>query len=385
MKPLLALGFRPFYLLGTAFAVVALIAWLGAYTGGIAISGYLAGTAWHSHEMLFGFLAAVMAGFLLTAVRNWTGLPTPAGWPLAGIALLWLVARILLPVGPVFPAILVDVAFLPVVTAAIAVPILRSRNARNVKVIVIMAALSVIHALYHVAMRVDAVPVAHARAALFAFLGVVAILFALVGGRVIPAFTRNAVPGSNPRHNVWVESLAFGSLVLIVALILSGTAVPARRWIVALLFIVAAVAHGVRLALWQPHLTFRNPLLWMLPVAYSWLPLAFLLAPLHMAGLVPAGAWVHALSAGAFSGMMMAMMMRSSLGHTGRPLAASRSDIAAFLLLQLAAVSRVLAGTVGDYRTMVLVAGGLWALAFAALLARYLPIWLRPRADGKPG
>ncbi len=382
---MLNLGFRPFYLLATAFAIAAIPAWLGMFAGRFAIDGYQAGMHWHGHEMVFGFVPAVIAGFLFTAVRNWTGLPTPTGWLLAAIALLWLAARVMLVSGPASPAIALDVAFLPVVTIAIAVPIIRSRNRRNYKVIIIVAVSAAIHPLYHVAMRLPNVSISHTQTALFAFLGVIAILFALVGGRVIPAFTRNAVPGSNPRHEAWLEALAFGSLVLIVAMTLAAGMVAVPPWFAIAVFVAAAVSHLVRLALWQPQLTLGNPLLWMMPVAYSWLPLALLLAALHTAGVVPAGAWHHAMAAGAFSGLMLAMMMRSSLGHTGRPLVASRADMAAFLLLQLAAVIRVLAGIAGDYRAMVLFAGALWVLAFATLLLRYLPVWLLPRADGKPG
>lgn len=157
------------------------------------------------------------------------------------------------------------------------------------------------------------------------------------------------------------------------------------RWILASLFVVAAVAHLLRLALWQPRLTLGNPLLWMMPVAYSWLPVALMLRALAAAAVVVPSAWIHALTMGALSSLMMAMMMRSTLGHTGRKLVASRMDMAAFLALQAAALIRVVAGSAGNYQTLVNLSGLVWALAFVLFLARYLPMLVQPRVDGKPG
>jgi len=148
---------------------------------------------------------------------------------------------------------------------------------------------------------------------------------------------------------------------------------------------LAAIAHAVRLALWQPSLTLNSPLLWMMPVAYSWLPLALVLRGLAGLGIVLPGTWIHALTVGALTSLMIAMMMRSTLGHTGRELAASRADLVIFLLLQLAAVLRVLAGITGDHRTLTILAGVVWIAAFAQFLLRYLPMLVRPRVDGKPG
>jgi uncharacterized protein involved in response to NO len=158
-----------------------------------------------------------------------------------------------------------------------------------------------------------------------------------------------------------------------------------HTWLPASLVFLAAGAHALRLAYWQPGVTFNNPLLWMMPVAYSWLPVALLLRGLAGLGIVLPGTWIHALTAGALVSMMVAMMMRSTLGHTGRKLEASRADVIVFLLLQLAAVLRVLAGIVGDYRSMTELAGAVWMLAFAGFLLRYAPMLLRARVDGKPG
>jgi uncharacterized protein involved in response to NO len=381
---LLALGFRPFYLLAGLLAVAGMALWLLSYTGNAQFGSYLQGVFWHSHEMMFGFIAAAMTGFLFTAVRNWTGMPTPAGAMLGLIALLWILARVLFLAGPTTLAIALDLAFLPIVAAGVAIPILRSRNKRNYKVLGILAVLCTLHFVFHLALAGE-LPAWLSRTSLLAAVDTVVILFALVGGRVIPAFTRNAVAGSDPVHKPWLEVCAFGLLILIAAMTLLGGSVAFAPWVPVTVLLLAAAAHALRLAYWQPQLTLDKPLLWMMPVAYSWLPLALLLRALSSFAIVVPGTWIHALTAGALSSLIVAMMMRSSLGHTGRTLIASRADIASFMLLQFAAILRVIAGMTGSYRAVIIASGAVWMLAFLVFLLRYAPMLLRPRVDGRPG
>jgi len=383
-RTLLALGFRPFYTLAALFGVVAIALWLVSFTGTAQFGGYLQGVFWHSHEMVFGFSAAVITGFLFTAVRNWTGRPTPTGALLGAIALLWIAPRVLLVSGHDQVAIILDVLFLPVVAISVAIPIFRSANKRNHKIVGVLAVMAVLHFVFHLALGGE-LPASLSRSSLFAVIDVIAILFALVSGRVIPAFTRNAVPGSDPVHKQWVEAAAFGLLILLAATTLAGGHVVLNPWIPAGLAFLAAIVHAIRLALWQPGVTINNPLLWMMPVAYSWLPIALLLRGFAGLGVALPGTWIHALTAGALTSLMVAMMMRSTLGHTGRELEARHADVAIFSLLQLAVVLRVLAGVVGDHRTMTILAGIAWMAAFAEFLVRYAPMLLRSRADGKPG
>ena len=384
MGVLLNIGFRPFYLLGAVFAVVAMAAWLAVFAGMASFGAYLPSVFWHSHEMVFGFSMAVMTGFLFTAVRNWTGQPTPSGVVLGAIAVVWIAARIFLVVGPVSIGIFLDLLFLPLVAISIAAPIFRSRNQRNFKIVAIVAVLAILHFVFHLVIH-GALPAALLRPALFTAIDVLVILFAVVGGRVIPAFTRNAVPGANPVHRTWVEVSAFGLLLMLAVTTLAGGGLALPAGLTAPLAFLAAGAHSLRLALWQPGRTLGNPLLWMMPVAYSWLPLALVLRGLAGLEIVVPGAWIHALTVGALTSLMVAMMMRSTLGHTGRELKASRVDVMVFLLLQLGAILRVLSGIVGDHRNMTLLAGLIWMAAFAAFLVRYTPMLLRPRADGRPG
>jgi len=384
--PLLALGFRPFYLAAAIFAVVALPLWIGRYTGMWVIGDGLTGLAWHKHEMIFGFAPAVMAGFLLTAVRNWTGRPTATGTMLAGLLMLWIIGRVLMLTGPMPVAAVVDLMFLPAIGVAIAVPIWQSGNTRNLKLLAIIAALALVNALFHLA-NLNILPTAMLATATALALDVITILLAIMGGRVIPAFTNNAVRTANARHDRRVEIVAIGSLILIALLdILSlWWHIPASFWIVCLG--TAAVSHTIRLALWAQHRTIKQPFLLMLPVAYAWLPISFALGVLAHLGTIPRAIPVHALTIGAMSGLMLAMMTRSALGHSGRRLSAGWAEITAFVAIQLAALVRV-AGALLEpvfYRNTVIMSGTLWTLAFAVFLMAYWPILTRRRIDGQPG
>ena len=386
LPPVFALGFRPFYLGAGCFALIAMLLWLASYLGVLAPANAMSGLTWHKHEMLFGFAPAVMAGFLLTAVRSWTGQQTATGVGLAALVLLWVCGRLLVITGPGTVAAVVDSAFLPALGTAIAIPIWRSRNTRNYKVIAIVAALAALNAVFHLSELGILAPLFQ-EVAFRTALDVVALLIAVIGGRVIPAFTANAVPGAEPVQVRAVEFVAFGSLVMITLVDLSiawwspGTA----AWVV--LLVAGGIGHAVRLALWAPHLTVRNSLLLMLPAAYAWLPVSLLLRAGSMAGMVSPAAAAHALTVGAMSCLMMAMMTRSALGHTGRRLIAGPAEIAAFSLLQVAALLRVLAGTfaAGAYVGTVTLSGGLYAMAFLVFLISYWPKLTRPRIDGKPG
>ena len=383
---LFALGFRPFYSLAAIFALASVLFWLLSFTGVFHAGGYLQGIFWHSHEMVFGFAIAVMSGFLFTAVRNWTGLPTPTGFALAALTALWVAARVLITTGPAVPAALVDAVFVPALALAVAVPIVKSRNQRNYKIVALLLLIGITNVIYHLA-TLGLVPARLANTSLIAALDLITIVFAIVAGRVIPAFTKNAIPGSDPRHANWLEILSFASLILIIAVRVSADWVATPVLITTTILVVAAVAHAFRLTLWQPYLTAGSPLLWMMPVAYSWLPIAFLLRALAENSLLGQGAWIHALTMGAISGLMLAMMMRSALGHTGRPLVASGLDMLAFLMVQLAAIIRVTAGLFATslYLELVIFSGVIWMLAFGIFLLRYLPMLSRPRIDGRPG
>ncbi len=384
--PLLALGFRPFYLVAVLFAGLALPLWLAMVIGGIELDTYLVGLHWHSHEMVFGFTSAVIAGFLLTAVRNWTGQPTPAGTGLAALVVVWISGRFFLLTGPAAIAIIADLAFLPTLAAVIAIPIWRSRNTRNYKLLLVLAGLTIGNLLFHLA-NMNIIPGAWFRISTTAALDLITILMAIVGGRVIPAFTANAVPSATPKQLLVIEVIAIATLVtiLLFGIIDVWVSIPTLAW--AALLATAALAHTVRWLLWQPHRTLGNALLWMLPIAYVWIPISLGLRVLSTLSFVPPAAPVHALTLGAIGALMLSMMMRSALGHTGRALRAGFAEIAAFLLMQLAAVVRVTGSVIdaGFYRIAIVVSGILWTLSFVVFLLRYAPILTQLRIDGRPG
>ncbi len=382
---LLTIGFRPFYLLAGGFAAVGVPIWHFAPGDVWPAEPYLAGGAWHAHEMVFGFAAAVLTGFLLTAARAWTGLATPAGWRLAALAGLWVAGRVLVATGPAVPAIVVDCLFLPCVALAVALPVVRARNWRNLPVAAVPALLGATNLLFHLD---HAGPIALARAhggALLA-LDLFALLIALMAGRVIPAFTANAVPEARPRRNVYVECVAFGALAVLLVAGPLAPWLPGGPWLVAVAAI-GAVAHVVRLWLWDPAATRGEPLLWVLPLSYAWLPAALVLRALWLADAdVPQAAAFHALGAGAIGGLMLAMMTRSALGHTGRALAAGPVEVTVYASVHLGAALRVFGPLAGGAAEPHAFAAStvLWSGGFALFCAAYWPVLTRPRIDEAP-
>ena len=388
--PVLAIGFRPFYLLAAAFAAVALPVWHFSPPDLLPWEPYLAGPAWHAHEMVFGFAAAVMTGFLLTAARAWTGRATLAGWRLAALAGLWAAGRVLVVTGPALPAVAVDSLFLPCVALAVGLPVVKARNRRNLAVAALPALLGAANLLFHLD-HAGWIALARANGGALLALDLFALLVALMAGRVIPAFTANAVPAAGPRRNAYVEAAAFGSLGVIALAGPLDPWLPGGPWLAAVAA-AGALAHSVRLWLWAPAATLREPLLWILPLSYAWLPVSLILRALWLADAgVPAAQTfhalaLHALGTGAMGGLMLGMMTRSALGHTGRPLAAGGAEWAAYILVHTGAALRVFGPLAGaDAEPHALAASALlWPGAFALFLAAYWPVLTRPRIDETP-
>ncbi|MDE0201968.1 MAG: NnrS family protein [Rhodospirillaceae bacterium] len=385
MVPVLSIGFRPFYLLAGAFAAVGLPVWHFAPGDVLPVEPYLAGPAWHAHEMVFGFSAAVLTGFLLTAARAWTGLATPTGWRLAALAALWVAGRVLVATGPAIPAIVVDCVFLPCVSLAVALPVVRARNHRNLPVAAVPALLGGANLLFHLD-HVDLIAMPRVNGGALLGLDLFALLVTLMAGRVIPAFTANAVPEARPRRNVYVEIVALATLAILLIAGAPGEWVPGGPWLAAVAAL-GALAQIVRLWLWDPAATLQEPLLWVLPLSYAWLPAALILRALWLADAnVPAAAAYHALGAGAMGGLMLGMMTRSALGHTGRPLAAGRVELVAYVLVHLGAALRVFGPLAGEEAEPHAHAASavLWSGAIPLFLAAYWPILTRPRIDEAP-
>ena len=383
--PVLNLGFRPFFLLAGVFAIVIIPLWLAFFAGLWPTPPYLGAARWHAHEMLMGYTMAVVAGFLLTAVRNWTGLPTPTGPLLAVSVLLWLAARFALASTAVVPAWLaatLDVAFLPLIAGVLLPPLWRSRNRRNLVFPFILLALAGANLVMH--LQALGVLVAGSGHALQFSLNVVTLIMIVIGGRVIPAFTANALPKVQVRRLAWADVAAIGLVVLVLIIDLF----PSLQAMAGPVALLAAIVNILRMWHWQSLATWRVPMLWILHVGYAWIIVA--LALKGLAGAIPVvtpSAAIHALTVGAIGSLTLGMMSRVALGHTGRAIVASTTITAAFALINAGAVIRVTIplAAPGYYLHGLIVSGLLWSATFALFVIHYTPILTQPRIDGKPG
>lgn len=383
-----AYGFRPFFLLTGWFAVFSMGAWLLVFSTGMPLATTLPLPLLHAHEMLFGLVSAAIAGFLLTAVPSWTGSRGFGGLPLVALTFTWLLGRVvfLLPGwAPFLLQALVELAFLPMLAICIAPPLLRSRN-RNTPLLGVLLLLWLADAAFMLAMRDGDAGLASR--SISATLNGVLLLITVIGGRIVPAFTANALRKRGMevtmRSRPWLERTV---IILMVLMLLADLWTPAQMvagWVAAL----AALAQLLRLSGWNGWRSAGEPIVWILHAAYAWIPLGLLLKAGFMLGGLPwAAYWQHALGAGAAATMILAVMSRATLGHTGRPLKVAPAMTWSYFLLIAAVLVRVL-GPVWlplGYVASIQLAGGLWIAAWLIYAVIYTPILLRPRLDGKPG
>lgn len=374
------LGLRPFYLLASAFASLSIGLWAAQYAGWLT-RPYLDGPMWHAHEMIFGFALAVIAGFLLTAVRNWTGQPTPSGGTLMALVGLWIAGRVLLLTPFAVTAAAIDTLFPVAVALGIGLPLVRSGNRRNYMFIGLLLAMAALDLTEHLA-RLRVIDLTE-RYAVQGALDVVLLIVTVMGGRVIPMFTSNGVRGSQPRRNAVIERLAPASAVAL----LVADLLPVPTWALVAVLVLGAFVQAVRVWLWRPWQTLRVPLVWVLHAGYLWIPLHLGLRALAEAGALATPIATHALTAGAIGMLTIGMMTRTARGHSGRPLTADRYEVAAYTLVGIAAITRVFLPLVvmSAYRDAVIASAFMWSLAWAIYAVRYWPILTRPRVDGKPG
>ena len=377
---LFALGFRPFYLLAALFAAVAMPAWVADLAGYGWPTAYLEGLAWHQHEMVFGFALAVIAGFLLTAARVWSGRPTPSGLPLALLAAQWLAARVLMLTGPGWLGALVDVAFPFVLAAVLARVLFAARNRRNYFVPALLAALGAADACFHLStLGLIELP---ASLAVQGALYLIVILLIVMAGRVVPAFTASALPQAKLRRSAALDRAALALSVIALACALAGLG----GWTTAAPAFAAAAMHAARQAGWAPLATRGRPLLWILHLSHAWIPAGFVLLGLGAFGIAIGAAALHAFAVGAVSGTIVGMMTRTALGHTGRPLMAGAAETLAYVLILAAALLRVAAALIlSAYLPLVIASAALWSAAFLTYFVAYAPRLAQPRLDGKPG
>ena len=378
-----ALGFRPFFSAAGVAAVILIPVWILIWMGRLEIPHYYGSVGWHSHEMLFGYAAAIIAGFLLTAVRNWTGVNTPSGAPLALLVLLWLAGRLLPLLSGYLPGWMVaavDLAFLPAVALSIAPALWQGAQ----KINRIFVPLLLVMALANLLVHLQALGVADSAVrGIDMMLYLVVFLVALIGGRVMPFFTQAVIPGFQASRKQWLETTTMGAFPVLILLQLFD----APLYLTGLTALLLAAAQALRVAGWHHPQVWRMPILWVLYTGMFWMVIGLLMLALASFGLVGANLAKHALGVGCIGVLTLGMMSRVALGHSGRPIEPVRSIGIAFILLNAAAAVRVFGPLIplGNYTFWVHLSGGLWILCFLIFCRVYLPILSRPRIDGKPG
>ncbi|MGU5763403.1 NnrS family protein [Aeromonas hydrophila] len=383
---LFRLGFRPFFLLGALFSALAMLGWLGQLNGWFVLPGIGNPIWWHAHEMLFGFGAAIVAGFLLTAVQNWTAHPGVRSWPLVLVVVLWALPRALLPWLGEHNTLLMaaDLLWLPLCAWYLAKPIVVTRQWRNLFFVPLLVVLTLLNAASWLwqAQWADMEHLLITTVLLFT------TLIAVMGGRVIPFFTARATGMEKAVPILWLERAALATLWLT---LVSWLLLP-TPWVTSLyllpLYIVAAVLHLWRQLRWRLPSTLGQPLLWSLHLAYLFIPLGLLALGALAAGLpISLSLASHLLSAGCMGTMILGMIARVSLGHSGRALQVGRRIQCAFALVIMATLIRVLIPLLWPAYTLHgwNLSGLAWSLAYGLFVWVYAPILTSPRADGRPG
>lgn len=379
---ILGYGFRPFFLSAAVFAALAMGVWIGALAGGWDLPAGFSPVAWHVHEFLWGYLTAVVAGFMLTAVPNWTGRLPIVGWPLAFLWSGWLIGRLAVLFSGFMPLSLaagLDLLFLALLIFMLGREIVAGRNWRNLKVLAMVGLLFTANAIFHAENILDLDPVGGYGLRLG--LGSAILLIAVVGGRIIPSFTRNWLvrrpPGRLPAPFGKLDQISIGLSALA---LLSWVVLPEHS-ASGVLLLLAGITNALRLARWAGWRTLGETLVTILHLAYFFVPLGFVLVGLSVLWPegVPRSAALHAWTAGAILLMTLAVMTRASLGHSGMPLAADSRITAIYALGTGAALTRITAGFLPGEVWLLDLAGLLWVLSFLVFAAVYAPLFFKPR------
>ncbi|MBK7362548.1 MAG: NnrS family protein [Micavibrio sp.] len=380
--PFLGRGFRPFFLLGALYSVISLLSWAGFYAGYTTPCPVLSDlVSWHAHELIYGFTIAIVAGFLLTAVANWTGGAPARQIHLAGLCLLWLAGRVAMNFDLGFPLWLIytiEAAFIPALAISLSIPLLKSWSKRN---FVFIGLLSVLFACDVIFLFSEN------RTPLYVALFMIVIMISLVGGRVIPAFTVGALRQKGKKlYQTDQRKMDVAAVVSLAALALILVSFGSGNDVFGVIAIISAAIHALRMRHYHTRHTFHDPMLWMLQAGYLWLVVGLLLLGLSGFGFVPFSAALHALTAGAIGSMTLGMMCRVTLGHTGRNITASPMTVLSFALMIFAGVMRVFGSLIFPQYTLfwIIASACLWSASFGFYILTYLPMLWQPRSDGTP-
>jgi uncharacterized protein involved in response to NO len=384
---LFAYGFRPFFLLTGLAAAVFVPLWASAFVFGTGLGSAWPPTLWHGHEMLYGVICSAVAGFLLTAVPSWTGKKGFSGWPLLSLALLWTAGRLAIATSALWPdwwVAVVDLAFLPLLAMLISVPLVRARN-RNTVMLVLLGCLWVPNLIFHVALHHQNAPLA--AHAVRAGIDVLLILVTLIGGRIIPAFTSSGLRSRGIQPDIRSSGLLTALAVAAMILVAIADIVAENSRVSAAVSAAAALIQTARMQQWATPHALKQSIIWVLHLAYFWLPVGLALKALALfGGFAVAAFWLHALTIGTLVTMIFGVMTRASLGHTGRPLVIKPMVTAAYALLTVAAMLRVFGLALHlRYPLVIVLAAASWTAAFVIFLLEYAPILVQARVDGKSG
>jgi uncharacterized protein involved in response to NO len=376
----LGFGFRPFFLGGALWAAIAVAVWLPMLAGSVALPTAFAPIEWHVHELLYGYVPAVVAGFLLTAVPNWTGRLPVTGAPLLALFLTWVAGRTAILVSAwtgQLAAAIIDLAFLAALAAVIAREILAGNNARNLKVLAVVGLLFLGNALFHAESALGIGQGHGTRAGI----GATVLLIMLIGGRIVPSFTRNWLARQTPGPLPQPFNRFDGAVMVASAAALASWVVKPESDVTALLAVAAGALNIVRLGRWAGYRTTAEPLVLVLHVAFAFLPTGFLLLALGIAapGVIASSGALHSWTAGAIGLMTLAVMTRASLGHTGRPLTATLPTQLIYLAALVAALTRITAAFGVAREPLLHVSAAAWVMAFVGFAIVYAPLLIRPR------
>ncbi len=386
-SPILQHSFRPLFMAAGLWATLSIPIWLLIYNGIMDLPTGVDGLLWHQHEMLFGFAGAAIAGFILTAIPNWTGRLPVSGWRLGSLVLFWGLGRLGFLVGDFLGPLAVtvmDLLFLTTLTMMIGREIVRGRNWRNLPVLVLISFFTFGNWLVHGELNSIAET---ADVGIRLSMYVLAILVAVIGGRIIPSFTRNWLVKSGaidlPKSMGRFDSAA---LVVLIVFVIAMVSAPTHL-ITSYLALCAGGFHGFRLLRWKGWAIIDEPLMWGLHLGYVWLSAALILIGLTgITSAVPLSAGTHALTSGAFGTMIAVVMARASLGHTGRTLTATTGTTVVFILITVAALLRVSASFVPDFNNVMVWASGFaWIAAFGLFSLLYFPVFTKPSVQSKAG
>lgn len=380
---LFALGFRPFFFFAVVFSLLVISLSVVQFSGKTILTSYYTSITWHAHEMLFGYTVAVIAGFLFTAVGNWTGMKMISGRQLILVFFVFLLGRfsVFIPGLPHWFIALSDLIFIPLLALIVSVPIIRAKKWSNLIFIPLLFAMAVANLFVHLSvLGVINTPIVTGS---LVMLYLVVFLIVIMGGRVIPFFTERGIKGATTKKWIWIERLSPLSILLLLVVV---TAYDDQA-LVGYFALFAAVVHGIRLFGWYSNDIWQVPLVWILHVAYSWFIVGFIIQSLTIFNFNESLNSYHALTVGGIGIMTLGMMARVSLGHTGREMKLNNWMLLSFILINIAAVIRVILPLFfkDNYLHLIQAAGVLWAVAFAIFMVIFMPIWIRSRVDGREG